>query len=102
MRISLCKSVDIKKGRVERASGVEFFQLQEGRVDKIGFGLGRIAVIPNVFSFQLRLKEGSIVNRITSSLNRYGEVIVSGETPNDVNNTINTVVGLVNRYVTIE
>ena len=38
-----------------------------------------VASWPGVYSFELKLKEDDEVHQITSSLNRYGEVIVSAD-----------------------
>ena len=100
--LALGNQVDIKNSKEERASGVEFFQLPEGRVKAINPDLERIIHEPGVFSFQLKLREGSLVSRITSSLSRYGEVVVSGVTPTDVKNILFSIVTKVNHFVSIE
>ena len=102
LSLALGNQVDIKNSRVERASGVEFFQLPEGRVKAMNPDLEKITHEPGVFSFQLKLREGSLVNRITSSLSRYGEVIVSGLTPTDVKDTLFSIANKVNHFVSIE
>ena len=102
LSLALGNQVDLKNSRVERASGVEFFQLPEGRVKAMNPDLEKITHEPNVFSFQLKLREGSLVNRITSSLSRYGEVIVSGATPTDVRDTLLSIANKVNHFVSIE
>lgn len=79
LNIALGEEVDIQSGRQEKASGVVFPQLANGLVVKIDPNIIRITTWPGVCQFDLTLKEGDIVPQITSSLNRYGEVIVSGE-----------------------
>ena len=64
---------------MEKASGVCFFCLPEGVVKRIDPQINEVASWPGVYSFELKVKEGDAVHQITSSLNRYGEVIVFGE-----------------------
>ena len=78
--IALGEPVDTKTGRVEKASGVHFFCLPEGRVEKIDTrALEEVNNWHGIYSFDLKLKEGDEVHQITSSLNRYGEFIVKAE-----------------------
>lgn len=77
LNIALGEKVNTKTGRVEKASGVCFFCLPEGIVKHIDSKISEAASLPGVYSFELKLKEGDEVYQITSSLNRYGEVIVS-------------------------
>ena len=79
LNIALGEKVDTQTGRVDKASGVCFFCLPEGIVKKIDPQINDVATWPGVYSFNLKLKKGDVVNQITSSLNRYGEVIVKGE-----------------------
>lgn len=79
LNIALEEKVDTQTGRVDKASGVCFFCLPEGIVKKIDPQINDVATWPGVYSFNLKLKKGDVVNQITSSLNRYGEVIVKGE-----------------------
>ena len=76
--IATGKTVDTMTGRVERASGVCFFSLPEGVVTHIEPKIHDASSWPGVRHFNLKLHEGDHVNRITSSLNRYGEFIVEG------------------------
>ena len=79
LNIALGGKVDTQTGRVEKASGVCFFCLPEGVVKSIDPQINEVTSWPGVYSFELKLKEGDAVHQITSSLNRYGEVIVFGE-----------------------
>lgn len=79
LHIALGETVDTKSGRVEKASGVCFFCLPEGVVKSIDPQINDVASWPGVYSFELKLKEDDEVHQITSSLNRYGEVIVSAD-----------------------
>lgn len=76
--IATRKAVDTMTGRVERASGVCFFSLPEGVVTHIDPKIHDVSSWPGVRHFNLKLHEGDQVNKITSSLNRYGEFIVEG------------------------
>ena len=46
---------------------------------KINPQINEVASWPGVYSMELKPKEGDEVHQITSSLNRYGEVIISVE-----------------------
>lgn len=79
LNIALGNEVDITTGRVEKASSVCFFSLPEGTIEGIDEKISEIFTLPNVVEFQFKLKVGDKVNRITSSLNRYGEIIIQGD-----------------------
>ena len=89
LNIALGGKVDTQTGHVEKASGVCFFCLPEGVVKKIDQQINEVASWPVVYSFELKLKEGDEVQQITSSLNRYGEVIVSGKDNKEVEERLN-------------
>jgi len=80
LHIALGEPVDTKTGRVEKASGVHFFCMPEGRVEKIDTrALEEAKNWAGIYSLNFKLKEGDEVHQITSSLNRYGEFIVKAE-----------------------
>ena len=79
LNIAMGEAVDTMTGRFEKASGVCFFCLPEGVVKHIDPQMNDVASWAGVRHFNLKLHEGDHVNRITSSLNRYGEIIVEGE-----------------------
>lgn len=84
--IALGEPVDTKTGRVEKASGVHFFCLPEGRVVKIDTkALEEAKNWPGIYSLNIKLKEGNHVHQITSSLNRYGEFIIKAENRTELN-----------------
>lgn len=89
--IALGEKVDTRTGCVEKASGVCFFCLPEGVVKSIDPQINEIISWPGVYSFELKLKEGDEVHKITSSLNRYGEVIVGGEDRNVVDERLDEI-----------
>lgn len=55
-------------------SGVRFFAFEEGQVIKHVPDVAFVKAWPHVVDFSFNLKEGEKVNRITSSLNRYGHL----------------------------
>lgn len=75
LRIALGEPVDTITGRVENAAGVCFFSLPEGEVVDIDDEIREVPAWPNVYSFELKLKVGDKVGKITSSLNRYGQIV---------------------------
>ena len=85
LNIALGEKVDTQTGRIEKASGVCFFCLPQGVVKRIDPKINEVASWPGVCGFELKLKEGDEVHRITSSLNRYGEVIIKRESLNETN-----------------
>lgn len=58
-------------------SGVRFFSFEEGSIIKHISNSEFVKTWPHVFDFSFNLKEGEKVNRITSSLNRYGHLILT-------------------------
>lgn len=79
LNIALGEKVDTQTERVEKASGVCFFCLPEGIVKKIDPQINDVTTWPGIYSFELKLKESDEVHQITSSLNRYGEMIISAD-----------------------
>ena len=57
-------------------SGVRFFSFEESSVIKHVPNEEFVKTWPHVVDFSFNLKEGQTVNRITSSLNRYGQMIL--------------------------
>ena len=89
LNIALGDKVDTKTGRMDKASGVCFFCLPEGEVKCIDPEINEVATWPGVCSFELKLKEGDEVHQITSSLNRYGEFIINGDSYEDIEKEMN-------------
>lgn len=102
LNIALGEKVDTKTGRVEKASGVCFFDFPEGKVVKIDPEIEKVGPWPGVYAFNLKLKEGDTVGKITSSLNRYGEFIVSGETRKEVDERLSEYEKNISKLITIE
>ncbi len=85
LNIALGGKVDTQTGRVEKASGICFFCLPEGIVKHIDPKINEATSWPGVYSFELKLKEGDEVHQITSSLNRYGEMIILADNREKLN-----------------
>ena len=62
-----------------KCSGVRFFSFEEGRVIKCVPDRKIIESWPYVVDFSFNLDKGDRVHQITSSLNRYGHVILAAE-----------------------
>ena len=90
LNIALGGKVDTQTGRVEKASGACFFCLPEGIVKHIDPRINEVASWPRVYGFELKLKEGDEVHQITSSLNRYGEVIISAENRGELDSFVDS------------
>jgi len=88
LNIALGEPVDTVNGRVNKASGVCFFSLPEGKVLKVGEEITSGAINNEFIDFLFKLKEGDFVNPITSSLNRYGHLIVTSDTRSELDDYI--------------
>lgn len=73
LKIALGEEIDPQLKAVQY-SGVRFFDFEEGSVIKNVPDKKFVEVWPHVVDFSFTLKEGEVVNRITSSLNRYGHL----------------------------
>ena len=102
LHIALGEKVDTKTGRVEKASGVCFFDFPEGKVVKIDPKITEVGSWSGVYALNLKLVEGDIVGKITSSLNRYGKFIVSGETRKEVEERLSEYEKNISKLITIE
>lgn len=102
LHIALGEKVDITTGRVDKASAVCFFSLPEGKVTAIDSKINEVSSWPNVHSFQLKLKIGDKVNKITSSLNRYGQFIVTGDSREEIDGLVESYKGKIDKLVIIQ
>ena len=75
LRIALGEEVHHLPKSVQYA-GIRFFAFEEGSVIKHTPNEEFVKGWPHVVDFAFTLKEGDKVNRITSSLNRYGQLIL--------------------------
>lgn len=73
LKISLGETINPQPKSVQY-SGVRFFSFEEGSVIKHIPNEDFVKGWPHVVDFSFNLKEGEKVNRITSSLNRYGHL----------------------------
>lgn len=101
LHIALGESVDTKTGRVEKASAVCFFSLPEGMVEFISAEIYNISNWSHIVGFDLKLHVGDNVNRITSSLNRYGQFIVEADSRIEVDKLIDEYEMKLNNLITI-
>ena len=75
LRIALGEEVHPLPKQIQYA-GIRFFAFEEGSVIKHIPNEDFVKGWPHVVDFAFTLKEGDKVNRITSSLNRYGQLIL--------------------------
>lgn len=102
LHIALGEKVDTVTGRVDKASAVCFFSLPEGEVTAINPRINEIASWPNIHSFELKLHVGDKVNQITSSLNRYGQFIVTGNSRAEIDELVEKYEKEINELITIK
>ena len=102
LNIALGEPVDTKTGRFEKASGVCFLSLPEGLVTEINKSISEAASWDCVVDFNFNLKVGDKVNKITSSLNRYGHIIVQAKNRNEADLLIEKYEIEINKSVRIE
>ena len=76
LKISLGETINPQPKPVQY-SGVRFFSFEEGSVIKHVPDSEFVKSWPHVVDFSFNLKEGEKVNRITSSLNRYGHLTLT-------------------------
>lgn len=76
LKISLGETINPRPKAVQY-SGVRFFSFEEGSVIKHVPNSEFVKTWPHVVDFSFNLKEGEKVNRITSSLNRYGHLTLT-------------------------
>ena len=76
LKISLGETINPVPKAVQY-SGVHFFSFEEGSVIKHIPNSEFVKTWPHVVDFSFNLKEGEKVKRITSSLNRYGHLILT-------------------------
>lgn len=75
LKIALGQAINPEPKPVQY-SGVRFFAFEEGRIIKQVPDANFVKGWPHVVDFSFNLKAGDKVNRITSSLNRYGQLIL--------------------------
>ncbi len=75
LHISLGEDIDITPTK-SQYSGVRFFAFEEGAEIKNELDVEFVKSWPHVVDFDFKLKKGDKVKMITSSLNRYGQLIL--------------------------
>ena len=87
LRLSLGEDILVEPNHVQYA-GVRYLSLDEGKVIKNVPDVKSVRDWPNVIDFSFLLHKGDQVNKITSSLNRYGLFIVRGDSRDELINSI--------------
>ena len=83
LKIALGETISLTP-RPNQYSGVRFFAFEEGGIIKHIPDATFIKTWPHVVDFSFHLKEGDKVNQITSSLNRYGHLILTAGNRNTI------------------
>lgn len=83
LKIALGEQINPQPEQIQ-FSGVRFFAFEEGSVIKHTLNEEFVKGRPHVVDFSFNLKEGDKVNRITSSLNRYGQLILQAGNRNAI------------------
>lgn len=102
LHIACGESIDTKTNRIEKASAVCFFSLPEGEVKFINAEIHDVVNWSNVFDFNLKLKVGDKVNKITSSLNRYGQFIIQADSREEIDVLIEKYKNKINSLIIVE
>lgn len=102
LNIACGNAVNTKNGRVERASTVHFFSLPEGTITSIDPQIEKVKECNGIEMFDFKLNVADTVGKITSSINRYGQFIVSGDNRNEVEEYIKMYSKIVNDCIRVE
>ena len=102
LHIALGEKVNTISGRVNKASAVCFFSYPEGEVKAISPEISEVVKLQHIHNFELKLRAGDHINPITSSLNRYGQFIVDGESREEVDELIEKYENKIHELITIE
>ena len=101
LHIALGQGIDTQTGRNNKASGVCFISLPCGIIASIDSAINEVGRWPNVSSFAYHFRVGDQIHPITSSLNRYGQFIVWGESRVLVDTLIANYEERIDSFVTI-
>ena len=102
LNIALGETVDTKTGRVEMASGVEFFQFPEGIIRSFNPRIYDLTKDTDIISMNPKFKVGDSVKQITSSLDRYGEFIVQAKERNALDRRIASLSQIIYQWIVIQ
>lgn len=84
-----------------RCSGVVFFNLPEGKIEKIG-NLDKLKTIKGLHFYYFGLKEGDIVKKIKNSLDRYGDAVFVADTREELEIMMNEFNKIVENQIVIK
>ena len=101
LNISLGKAVDISTGRKEAAAAICFLQLPEGKITGISDSIQSIKDWTNVKHFSFSLHVGDTIHPITSSLERYGEFIITTKNREDVSTLVEKYDNQIKKFIDI-
>lgn len=80
INIALGQLIDsVKAGIDNTASAISFLSLPEGQIFSIDPRINEISAFEDVYDFKLKLEQYDVIPSITSSLTRYGHIIVKGK-----------------------
>lgn len=100
--MALGEKIDTTTGRINKASAVCFFSFPEGKITAIDPKISDVSTWPNIYDFQLKLNVGDPVNKITSSLNRYGQFIIHADTSARLNELSKKYENAIRQLISIE
>ena len=101
LHISLGEEADIRTGREDRASGICYLNLPCGEIKSISSEIVGVSSWPAVQAFESLLKAGDRVNPITSSLNRYGHLILQADDRKELDRLMDEYEKRINSYFSI-
>ena len=101
LHISLGEETDIRTGREDRASGICYLNLPCGEIKSISSEIVGVSSWPAVQAFESLLKAGDRVNPITSSLNRYGHLILQADDRKELDRLMDEYEKRINSYFSI-
>ena len=101
LKISLGETIN-PAPKALQYSGVRFFSFEEGSVIKHAPSEVFVKTWPHVVDFSFNLKEGQTVNRITSSLNRYGHLTLTAGNRNAIEEAFEKYEKVIKKNVLIE
>lgn len=102
LHIALGEPCNTKTGRLNNASAVCFFSLPEGEITNIDKHIEEVKDWPHISCFNLKLKKGDIIKKITNSLNRYGQFIVTGKDRTEVDELLEKYEKAINKLIMIK
>lgn len=101
LNMALGEPVDIESGRINKAASTWYFFYPEGVVSAIDPRIEEVKDWPNMVEFNLKLKVGDLVNKITHSLNRYGQFIVKADNREELDKIVDDYDKRIRKMITI-